>query len=160
MIEVLKGILILYHTIPTLKGPKEEGFGKQCWKRRKILVFLPVFSTLSRREIVNIPTFNVFGMCIQLSHVQNFVVWQRVEIKYLFSEKLILATLIQNAPKNVVEKEENAGKIALPCVLWVLVTVLFVYLNRILHCFSKITDSSLSLLQRLIIFLDNLDRQY
>ena len=27
--------LTLYHTVPTFKDPKEEGFGKHCGKRRK-----------------------------------------------------------------------------------------------------------------------------
>ena len=27
--------LTLYHTIPTFNDPKEESFGKHCWKRRK-----------------------------------------------------------------------------------------------------------------------------
>ena len=52
------GGLTLYHTIQTFNDPKEEGFGIHCGKRRKCCkpafsTFPTVFSTLSKREIVN-----------------------------------------------------------------------------------------------------------
>ena len=34
-ITFTKTFLTLYHTIPTFNYPKEEGFGKHCWKWRK-----------------------------------------------------------------------------------------------------------------------------
>ena len=56
--------LTLYHTIPTFNNPIEEGFGKHCGKRKKcwllaFFLFPPVFSTLSRREITILATFNL-----------------------------------------------------------------------------------------------------
>ena len=49
--------LTLYHTIWTFNDPKEEGFGKHCEKKRKMLVTSifffshSVFLSLSQREI-------------------------------------------------------------------------------------------------------------
>ena len=48
--------LILYHTIPTFNDPKDEGFGKHCGKKKKMLVtssfvlFPQCFVTLSERN--------------------------------------------------------------------------------------------------------------
>ena len=52
--------LTLYYTIPTFK----EAFSNQCWKRRKCWYqafspFPTIFSTLSRREIVILITFDL-----------------------------------------------------------------------------------------------------
>ena len=52
--------LTLYNTIPTFNDPNEEGFGKHCRNRRP--AFSPshtVFSTLTKREIVIIATFDL-----------------------------------------------------------------------------------------------------
>ena len=57
--------ITLYHTIPTLNDlTGKKKFGKQCGKRRKcwypaLSSFSIVFSTLSKREIINLATFNM-----------------------------------------------------------------------------------------------------
>ena len=64
--------LTLYRTVQTFNDPKQERFGKHCGKRKtlwekentlaKMLAFSPfptVFSTLSKREILILATFNL-----------------------------------------------------------------------------------------------------
>ena len=58
-----KDILTLYHKIPIFNNPNDNGFRKHFKKRRKcwLPVFPPpkVFSTLSKREIIIVATFNL-----------------------------------------------------------------------------------------------------
>ena len=73
--------LTLYHTIPTLKDPEGEAFYKHGGKRRKCWLpafspFPTMFSTLSRRKMLILATFDVLSAnTLNLVQLQNFVVW-------------------------------------------------------------------------------------
>ena len=73
--------LSFYHTVPNFNDPKEEGFRKLCWKRRRrwLPAFSPsriAFSTPSKREIIILATFNLLSACaLNLISSKIFVVW-------------------------------------------------------------------------------------
>ena len=81
---MVKGSSILYNAVLIYNYPKEEGFRKHCEKRRNagnqhFLLFPKVFSTLSKREIVVLATFNFVDCeCFQFGHAGNVIVWYRV----------------------------------------------------------------------------------
>ena len=57
--------------MPTFNDPKEEGLEKH-WEKEKMLVpafspFPTVFSTLSKREIIILATFNLSSLSIMLN---------------------------------------------------------------------------------------------
>ena len=63
LVSLTLSYLTLYHTIPAFNDPKEEDFGKHCGKGKNVdkqpLLLFPVFSALSKREMIILAIFVV-----------------------------------------------------------------------------------------------------
>ena len=96
--------LSLYHTMPTFTDPKEEGFGKHCGKKEKMLVTrifsFPhcVFYSVKQRNFHYSNLYFVFYKCFQFGHIQVFTT---------------IPSFNEGGPKSgkrASEKMENKGK--------------------------------------------------
>ena len=57
-IPFLRTFLTLYQTIPTFNDPKEKASEKEKMLVTIIFHFPTIFSTLSKTELITVPTFN------------------------------------------------------------------------------------------------------
>ena len=101
-------VLILYHTVLTFNNPKEEGFGKNCRKRRKcwspaFSPFPTVFSILPQRKIIILAMFNLLS-----TNLLNLVISKILSFGKGLS-RMDLPMTNKQAFENIVRKGEYAG---------------------------------------------------